>query len=258
MRLSLDMGLGSVVTLSAGGGWSPAQLGAARLADWNADRADLISLSGASVTSWRDEVAGYNFAQALTASQAVYSATGFNGSPAVSPDGTDDYYEIAGGVPAGLPTGGTPCEVWSLVQQSALAADATTRNALAWGTQVAGQRRSVTRAVVSAVNRARSSAGNNSADTNATDTVVDLSTRHVIRTQMTASQVIVSVDNGATTAAANVLAGTSAVRMRLFASASTTANGFWSGPTRRHIITTPLTTDQAAQMLAYLLARRNL
>src|SRR5688500_3331977 len=65
-------------------------LGASLLAWWTADRADLITLSGSQVTSWKDVVAGYDVVQGVGGSRPLWSATSFNGAPSLTFDAIDD------------------------------------------------------------------------------------------------------------------------------------------------------------------------
>lgn len=72
--------------------WTPADIGAA-LALWlDANDASTITLNGSTVSQWSDK-SGNNrhVSQATTANQPTYLSTGFNGKPALSFDGVDDF-----------------------------------------------------------------------------------------------------------------------------------------------------------------------
>ena len=71
--------------LSRVSGWSPAALGASLLGWWDAERTDLITLSGSSVTSWADVVAGYAATQGVTASRPRWNAAAFGGVQNIVP-----------------------------------------------------------------------------------------------------------------------------------------------------------------------------
>lgn len=257
MRLSLDLSLSSVVARSARG-WSPAMLGASLLAWWTADRSDLITLSGNQVTSWKDVVAGYDAAQAVSAARAIYSATGFNGAPSVSFDGVDDYAEcVDAALLAALPINANESDIWGVAQQDALAADTAQRMIAAYGGALGVASRRIGRAVVSAVVRARSGAGDGATVGQATDATVNFNSRHVVRGNFKPTLVGVGIDGSVLTTAA-VVPATGALRVRIGAASDTTAIAFWSGKVRDVLLTGPLTTDQAAALTTWALPRRML
>lgn len=254
MGMSLGIGLG--LTHGRGGGANPVSiLGSSLKAWWTADRPDLITLSGAQVTSWRDVVGAYDAVQAVSASRFVYDAASFNGAPSMALDGVDDEMTLAP-VPAGIPTGATPSEAWAIVQQDALPGDTGPRYIASWGGVSGGLRRGPNRLPVTGVNRGRSLSGNGTSDLVAADTVVDFSTRHAIRSEQAATETRVSIDGGAVTAAAAALASTGTTRLRIGALTPNVASLFWKGHIRDFLITAPLTADQAMALWAWALPRR--
>lgn len=258
MRLSLDLGLGSIATIGSGSGASPVTiLGASLLAWWTADRSDLITLSGSAVTSWKDVVAGYDAVQGVGASRPVYSATSFNGAPSLTSDGVDDELTCTdAALLAALPAAALPSEIWAIADQSALVADTPARNIAAYGNGVNVGRR-LQRDVAGGNQRGQARAGTGASSTVKRDALVDLSSRHVMRAIFTATAVNVSVDGSVNVQTAAVPATTNS-RVRLFASDTAVASQFWFGGGRDILFTTPLSADQATALLAWALPRRML
>lgn len=256
MRLSLDMGLGSVALM--GGGVSPVTiLGASLLAWWTVDRADLITLSGTQVTSWKDVAHGYDAVQAVSGARPIYSFTSFNGAPGVSFDGTDDELtSLDAALLAALPDGAEAGEIWAIVQQDALAADATNRAPASYGANTNTTRR-LTRTVVTGVNRGRLQIGSGAASSNATGTVVDLSGRHVLRGQVGGASSELTVDQ-ATPVSVVVVPATTNTRLRLGAGDAAAAANFHQGQIRDVLFTGPLSAAQVAALNAWALPRRML
>jgi hypothetical protein len=71
------------------------------LAWWDASRADLLTLSGAQVSLWTSRFGTRTLSQATAGLRPLYSATGRNGLPAITADGTDDYLIIDQAPPSG-------------------------------------------------------------------------------------------------------------------------------------------------------------
>jgi hypothetical protein len=232
-------------------GYAPTSLGSLLIAWWTADRTDLITLSSTKVTSWKDAVAGYDLVQATDGARPVYSATSFNGAPGVTFDGTDDYLSLES-VP--LPTGADPCEIWMLIQQDTLAADTSGKQIFAYGGNAGASRRSLTRSVVTGVNRARSNTGTGGATVDVTDTAVDFSGRKVLRAVFSATETTLTIDTTTTGPTAAVPA-TGTTRVRFGSSTNDTATGFWNGKMRDIIVTSPLSAAQAAALKTYLDSR---
>lgn len=97
-----------------------AALGSDLLAWWDADSsywgANGSITIATGVSSWKDNVAGYNATQATGSAQPAFSATGFNGAPGVTFDGVDDFLNSTdAALLAALPAGANGSELWVLV-----------------------------------------------------------------------------------------------------------------------------------------------
>ena len=258
LRPPLRAPMRGATTLREGGGvWTPAALGSKLLAWWNADRADLITLSGNQVTSWRDAVAGYDLAQAVAGARPIYSATGFNGFPAITFVVAEaDELTLA---PSPLPSGAVPCEVWSVAQQNALVGDTASRAFISWGNTTAGRRRQVGRAVTGGLIHARAIGGTGAANVTLDGTNVTLNSRHVIRTRFAAELLSMWVDGISEGAVAMALGGTATDRVRVGSSPGAAASNSWDGPGREILVTDlTLTPGEVAALDAYTLSRRAL
>ena len=248
MSIGPSLGLDS----STGRGVNPVSiLGTSLLAWWTADRADLITLSGAAMTSWKDVVAGRDMVQAVSAARPSWSAASFNGAPSATLDGVDDEMTL---VSQPFPTGGL-FEIWGVIQQDALAADATTRVFFGYGSDGSVNQVRAQRIVAGGNNRAQIACGNGTSGNGVFEGIVELLGRHVVRSRITASQIFISVNGGAEEPA-SVVPLLGATRARVGATANNTAAGFWSGKIRDILVTGPLTTNQATALNAWALPRR--
>jgi lysophospholipase L1-like esterase len=228
-------------------------LGTDGLAWWDAGWG--VSLSGPSVTSWRDRIAGLAPAQATAGAQPTWAAADFNSGPSVTCDGVNDTLALTSGF-GPLPTGATPCWIWAVVEQSALVADTGSRTVVSWGGNVGppSTERRLRRTVVSGVNRAQMLVGTGAgASATINDTAIDLSGRRLILAKIGATSTTISVDAGAVSTSSAVPAtGTTLTQMTL---GSGPATQFWSGKIRDVLITRPLSTDKEAAVRAFLSAR---
>lgn len=252
LSLSLSNSLGSVATLSKGVGWKPVDLGAALYDMWDADQAASLTLSGASVNSWQTAKNGYSAAQAISAGKPQYSASAFNGRGNVRFDGSDDELTLAG--VGNFPTGAAPCEIWALVDQQLPTTTPGVRCIVGYGSDSGNASRRLLREVVGGVNRAQILVGNGTSTVAVNDTNVDFTGKHVVRAQIRATGASISVD-GQPPVSAAVSPATGTTRTRLGATNFSTAQAFWSGDIAFVAITTELTTEQSAKMLAYLKSR---
>lgn len=244
-------GSGGLALGQGGGGWSPLSLGASLYDMWDAERGTTIDLSGAAVTAWRSAKNAYSAAQAVGAGRPLYSATSFNSRPGVTFDGSDDELTYAGvGV---FPVGTTGCEIWTLLDQTALAADSTVRAVFSYGGNTAASRRTMQRAVSTGANVAQARIGNGSSSVTPSGTG-DYSGRHVVRAVSSLTDVRVDVDGvvGSTSA---VVPSIGSTRTRIGALNSDTASGFLKGVLSLVAVTAPLSDAEAAQMLTYLKTR---
>jgi hypothetical protein len=234
--------------------WTPLALGSNLLAWWDASQG--VTLSGSEVTAWEDRKGGSSVSQATSASRPLFSATGFNGAPCLTFDGTDD--NLSAESVFSLPTGGTASRIWIVASQDALAADTTARTAFSYGGS-STDRRAILRQVISGVSRARAQAGNGTVITNADEVDVDLSSRHLIEATFTATTVACETDDSGptTSASATVLTGTA--RTCIGSLPGATASNFWQGKIRDVIVTTDtLTTGEITKLQTFLLGRREL
>lgn len=193
------------------GGTTPVTiLGSKLVARWNAANAGSITLSGAEVTSWLDEIASIDLAQGTSANRPAYSATSYNSGPGVTFDGTDDYLSTSGAVPGSFPTGAGASEIWVLMDFTAAGSDADqTRDVLSYGA-ASGALRSLRRSALSSVSRARATDGT----THATEITATLDGRKWVRAYWDGTNEGISVNGGTVVTAALVPAtGTTRVRM---------------------------------------------
>lgn len=230
-------------------GWSPLQLGSSLLAWWDAERADLITVSGGLVSSWKDAVGAYDAVQTVGASKPAYSATSFNGRAGLTFDGTDDELTFTG-VPAGIPTAANPSEVWTLVSQDALVADATGRTSFSYG-GAGNNTRFCERAVSGGVNRADAASGSGAGVVTCLNAGVDFSGRHVVRNIFTATAVQCDVDGVVGTPQA-VVPSTNTTRGRIGANSAGTPGAYWNGVHSTVLVVAPLTAAEATLLYAYL------
>jgi hypothetical protein len=244
----VQIGIGISPTLGRGA-WSPAKLGSSLLGYWDAERLDLLTLDGSNnVTTWLDAIAAYAPTQGSSTLRPAYSATSFNGRPGITFDGVDDYLELAS---QPFPSGAAVCEIWALVDQTALVADATVRIAISYGGDASTARRGLERAVISSANQARISVGSGGATVSPANASVDFSGRHVVRARVGASASQTDVD-GVAGSSLSVTPATGTSRVRIGAISNTSPSNYWKGVIAMAAITSSLTSDQAAQMLAYL------
>lgn len=228
--------------------WSPEDLGADLLADWNAEIASSLTLAGSNVTTWTDTKNGYAATQSVSGSKAAYSATSLNGRPGLTFDGIDDFLELAS---QPFPSGANACEIWALLDQTALAADTATRIIASYGGSASTIRRAIERRVISGANRAAAvvfsavaSNGN-----------VVFSGRHVVRGAIGATESSCHVDGIAPAAPTAAVPATGTERMRIGAISNTSPGNYFQGVINRLLFVRPLSVDNAAALTSYLKAR---
>lgn len=251
-------GAGAITNIAAVGAaaappWQPSDLGADLLAFWDAETVASLTLAGELVTTWADQVAGYAATQATSGFKPVYSATSFNSRPGVTFDGTDDYLRTAA-MPAALPVGTDPSEIWALVSQDFAGTQTGNQVTLQYGDAGNTNYRTVRRAGFSNVSRGVAVAG----VTPANDTVVDFSGIHVARGTISSTAVTIAVDGNTAASASGTFNTAASGNASLGANSASTPNRFWKGPMNAIIVTKPLSTDNAALLLAYLKARGGL
>jgi len=232
-----------------GGPFTPSSLGASLLAWWNADRADLITLSGAQVTSWKDVVAAYDLVQAVGGARPLYSDTSFNGHPGVTADGTDDELTLA----SVILSGATAHEIWATVRQDALAANTTFRAVFSFGGTTGNTSNQLLRWVSGGQNSILWQIGQGASTAQPIQTTTDLSGYRYIRGQSGATGIVGvdGVDGSSVASSQNI----STTRTRMFANTANTAGNFGQCANRDVVITAPLTAGQATQMAAWAAGR---
>jgi hypothetical protein len=227
-------------------------LGPLLVAWWSADRADLMTLAGAQISSWRDVVAGLEFVQGVSGARPVHMPTGFNGAPCAYFDGIDDEMTVSA---ATLPSAAVAAQMMAVCANDALAADATIRYIAAQGNGISLCRR-LRRVAVSGFNRGGTVTGTGAGSVLTAEDTIDLSGRHVLKGIFGATETIAQV-NGTSSAPAAVVPATSANRIRIGASDVSTPSNFWSGSARDLLVYLPPTAPQAAALDAWAQSRRN-
>lgn len=71
--------------------WSPLLLGSSLAAWWSALQSSSITLAGSNVTAWASIVGGISATQVTGANQPTYAASGLNGLPTISFNGSSSY-----------------------------------------------------------------------------------------------------------------------------------------------------------------------
>lgn len=238
------------------GAVSPSTILGSKLVEWwTADRADLITLNGSAVTSWKGAKNGYAATQGVSASRPVYSSSSFNGAPSVTFDGTDDELTCTDAAfLAALPTGAAPGEIWAVLSQDALAADATTRLSVAYGDANSNNARQLRRITN---NQNFAAVGTGATFTNTT-VESNFSDRAVTRGEYLATETAYALNNG-TRRSVSAVPATTATRARVGATNFTVAANFWNGKVRDVIFTNAaLTSGEATALYAWALPRRML
>lgn len=231
------MGLPSVAVLRQ---WSPFDAEEYLYAWWSGEFASSLTISGGTVTTWRDVKGGLT-PVAVVAPQLVGNWLRFDGSTTL--------LSVSG--VGGLPTGATPCEMWALTAQSALVADTSSRTLFGYGGTSTTSRR-LRRAVISAANRVDIIVGDGSLSNQSIEGTVDFSGRHIVRGRVTATECSVSVDGGAFNTPVASVPSTGTTRTRIGCDTAGSPGQFWNGDVHSILVTRPLTDDLAARMLEYL------
>lgn len=230
--------------------WSPTDLGAKLKAWWAPLAGSNYTLNGSGVASWSDTVGGYVLAQATASSQPAYSATGWTGGLACAVfDGSNDSLALDG-VPAGIPTGSTPSEIWAQARLDATVGDAATRVLFDLGGTASGDpdRRGLSRQPDNSATLTYDGLSGSSRPTNTVAPQGD----HVWRGAFGSTSAHLDMDGTPGAVVTGITPTTGTGRIRLGASTFSTSQGPWLGAVRQVVITDALTTGEAAQLLAYL------
>lgn len=230
----------------------PQNLGASLLAFWDAERSDLITQSGGTVSNWLDSVAGYNLAQATGASKPTYGATSFNGRPGINFDGVDDFLNLES---QPFPSGENGCEIWWIGEQLAPASDANIRYLFCYGGNSANNGRMLSRLQSASRPHFRTGTGASSVFTSpvGSEFIGRCCARAIIAPTQT------TMANGSTNYIRSLsvagIPATGTTRVRLGANLSNTASQFGWMQTAMLAVTDLLSDQQAADMWRYSLAR---
>lgn len=235
-----------IADLIAGGGWSPADLGASLFDMWDAEEASTVSLSGSAVTSWASVINAYAAVQGVGASRPIYSATSFNSRPGLTFDGADDLLIYVG---QPFPSGTTPSEIWGLIDVTTPGATAGSKYVASYGGTDNNTARAMRRSSTASVNKA----------TAVVDSVpsvehpANVAGRHVWRAIFEATRHRIDID-GVEGTWTNEVPGTGTTRVVLGALQTGLAT-FFQGVMPFLAVTDRLTTDQAAAFTTYLKTR---
>lgn len=249
----LGAGLGRLG--AAGGSFDVvAVLGSDLVEAWDASRSAMTDDGAGLISALVGLKSGYILSAATTA-RPTYSATSFNGAPGLTFNGTANAMTCTtAGLLAALPAAAGACELWALVSQAALVADTGARYAMGYGAAV-NTGRVIGRGVATGVNRGRVGTGDGSALQLRNEGTIDLSTRHVIRATIGATESVVYIDGVASTAL-SVVPSTTASRVVLGANPAVSPGNFWEGVIAFAAITLPLSVARAADLHAHLMGRK--
>lgn len=232
--------------------WNPADLGAKLRAWWDAEDPTSFTLAGGLVSGWADQVGAYAAIQGLSASKPIYAADSFGGRPGVTFDGLDDCLTVEP-APASIPIGEDSCEIWALVDQTALSSAAGQRQIVTYGSAT-NDRRMIYRDVASSENRFRAVGTRSTNGVVASENTIAFFGRHVVRGIWDGGQMIAEID-GVQSAPTALLPLTTGARLRLGASPLSSANAFFQGIKNSALIVAPLDSDEATALRDFLQAR---
>lgn len=229
-------------------GWTPASLGGALAAWWNAD-----DLAAASVTAWSDRVAAI---MAIAAGSAIPAWA--NNSWAPSGTGLAKAGVTFDGVAncliatsfAALPTGSTAGEIWALVDQQRPTATTGANVIAEYGTTAAAGARAIQRSTSASISRAVAQDGTSST----LDQARVFEGTHVLGAAWQGTALAGRLDGAPLSPGASTIASlnTINVRLRLGANVATSAGLFFQGVIRHVLVTTLLTAQQRLQLEAWL------
>lgn len=243
-----------IIIMTRGGmrAWTPARLGSKLLCEFDAEATSTLTLDTAAVTTWESTVGEFAPTQSTADNKPAWSATSFNGRPGVTFDGTNDYLEDT---TFDLPDGAEECEMWALVSQNALVADATVRSIIGYGDSNAV--RQLQRVVSGGANRGQIAVGTGAGTSSTPETTVDFSGIQIIRARITATAAFISLGGREETEGAAIPA-TALTRLRIGARAGgASATQPWNGVINYAAITGPLVSYEAARQMQYLRDRTN-
>lgn len=234
--------------------WTPMALGDKLLAFYDAEDAGTIVQSSGLVSSWTDKKTGVALTQGAMNQQPVYQPNGLNGRPTVFFDGTDDALTKPGvGI---LPLALANNEIWGLADSLTAEASSIVRLMFHWGA-IGGAnpgRRSAERRQAAGSSRFSGTVGNGVAAV--TPVPPPFSGVHTFRNFVDATTSTSVLDGTASASVAASGPAVNPVATALGAGHTETgpSNFFW-GSINNIVVTTLLTADEAAQLLAWQKAR---
>lgn len=251
----LDLGFSIPSIAARRGGYSVvAALGSDLVEAWDVSKSQRTDDGAGVISALVGLKSGYILSAATTA-RPTYSATSFNGAPGLTFNGTANVMTCTtAGLLSAVPDGAEAGELWVLCSQAALPADTSARYAFGYGGAL-NTGRIVGRTVVTGVNRGRGGTGDGAALQIRNETTVDLSTRHIFRGAVGATESTVYVD-GVASAALSVVPSTTASRVVLGANPVSTPGNFWEGVIAFVAITLPLSAGKAADLTLHLSGRK--
>lgn len=149
-----------------------------------------------------------------------------------------------------FPSGANPSQLFSIVRQDALAADATNRTILSYGNGTATGLRNLRRVVSGGVNRLGIAVGDGAAGVTANETTVNFSGVHTVRMAVGGTSTAFDIDEVPATPL-SVIPNTGTLRTRLGANTGTTATALHHGKIGPTAIANPDSEAELAILRKY-------
>lgn len=222
----------------------PTDLGAVLVAWWNADdhgTANMTDDGAGLISQWKDRVGGLALTGATTA-RPTWTSTAFNSAKAgCTFDATAT--NLAGTTLTNIPAAAVPSVIWT-VGQVTTAISGISQAMFAYG--VTGNHRRLTVDLTTGFISARDNVG-----ASVQTVAITNGAPFLVAGQFDAASITSYWNGTAAASGANTL-NTTNTRIRIGASASTSANQFFGGAIRHCIVTTALTTLQRQQLEGWL------
>lgn len=201
-----------------------------------------LAQDAADGSSWTDRIGGLTLTQATGSLQPVRGNV-FNGYPALTADGVDDFMEVA--ATTGLPIGGTPGQIWVIGKYASAASTSI----------IAGY--GVNGAAVSRQVRIAFNGGANLTDGSVTITGQNAVGNHIIGGSWSDTTINGYVDGTGFTGNPYTIAtlATGATRLRFFASLLPTAAAFGNASLHAVLITPVLSAVDQARLEGWAAGR---
>jgi hypothetical protein len=237
-----------------GDAFTPSQLGSSLIAWFDADRSDSITQSSGLVSAWNDLITGFSLVQTSAAQKPIYSATGYNGRPGVTFDGTDDIL-LSANFPASYPTSADPCWMWAVVDQQRAAASPNTGTIFQYGDPgLTANTRRISREQSGAENRFACMIGTGAGTSTSINPSVVFLGRHYVLGKASGTTAQAIIDETSVAATAAIPATTFAAGEAAIGGAVNGGN-FLLGTVSTVIMTLPLSAANEAAMQLYLSRR---